>query len=117
MHELSLAKDIVDIISKSIPGAELKNVNTVLLKAGEISGVVTDSLKFAYEAVVSGSELQSSKLEIIDVPFRIMCSRCKHETTNEFGMLICSDCGSGDTQIISGNELQVVEVRLNEFSH
>jgi hydrogenase nickel incorporation protein HypA/HybF len=114
MHELSLAGDIVDIVAQSIPIEEINNIRYVVVKVGEFSGVVVDSLKFSYEAIVSGTRLEGSELEIIYIPFKLRCKSCGKTTSNEFGMMICEKCGSGNTEILSGNELQVVEVKLNE---
>ena len=114
MHELSLARDIIDIVTYNVPSSEIYNVKIVVVKVGAFSGVVTDSLKFAYEALKSNTELECSELDIIQIPFKLKCISCGKNTTNDFGMMICTECGSADTQIISGNELQVVEVKLNE---
>ncbi|HJY62862.1 MAG TPA: hydrogenase maturation nickel metallochaperone HypA [Ignavibacteria bacterium] len=113
MHELSLARDIADIVYQNVPSTELNHVKFVVVKIGEFSGVVVDSLKFSYEAIVSETELKNSGLEIIYIPFRLKCNSCGKTSYNEFGMMICEECGSGNTEIISGNELQVVEVKLN----
>lgn len=113
MHELSLAKDIVEMVYQSVPANEIKNVRFVVMKVGQFSGVVTDSLKFSYQAITSGTELESSELEVIDIPFRLKCYNCNNVTGNEFGMMICEECGSSNTEILSGDELKVQEVRLN----
>jgi hydrogenase nickel incorporation protein HypA/HybF len=113
MHELSLAKDIVDLVYQNVPSSEINQVSNVVVKVGEFSGVVIDSLKFSYRAIVADTGLEKSELEINYVPFRLRCNSCGKITSNEFGMVICEECGSGDTEILSGNELQVVEVRLN----
>jgi hydrogenase nickel incorporation protein HypA/HybF len=113
MHELSLAKDIVEMVYQCVPAEELKEVKFVVIKVGEFSGVVTDSLKFSYQAITSQTELESSELEVIDIPFILKCHNCGKESTNEFGMMICTECGSANTEILSGDELKVQEVKLN----
>jgi len=114
MHELSLARDIIDIVSQNVPSSEIKNVQSVVIKVGEFSGVVVDSLKFSYEAIIADTGLENSELEIIHIPFKLKCNSCGKTTSNEFGMMICEECGSGNTEILSGNELRVVEVKLTE---
>jgi hydrogenase nickel incorporation protein HypA/HybF len=116
MHELSLARDIVEMVYQNVPLSEINQVKFVVVKVGEFSGVVVDSLKFSYEAIVSNTELENSELEIINFPFKLKCKSCGRITSNEFGMMICDECGSGNTEIISGNELQVAEVILNSYN-
>jgi hydrogenase nickel incorporation protein HypA/HybF len=114
MHELSLAKDIIETVNQNVPNEELCRVKSVVIKVGAFSGVVADSLKFSFRAITSETELEGAELEIIDIPFILKCSDCGKETTNEIGMMLCSECGSANTEIISGGELQITEVKIQE---
>lgn len=114
MHELSLARDIIETVYQNVPKEEVSRVSSVVIKVGTFSGVVTDSLKFSFQAITSGTELEGAELETIEIPFMLKCNDCSKETTNEIGMMLCSDCGSGNTEIISGGELQIVEVKIQE---
>jgi len=113
MHELSLAKDIVEMVYQNVPAEEINEVKYVVIKVGAFSGVVSDSLKFSYQAITLDTALEGSELEIIDIPFKLKCGNCNKVTTNEFGMMLCDECGSGNTELLSGNELEVQEVKLN----
>lgn len=113
MHELSLARDIVEIVYQNVPSNEINKVKSVVVKLGQFSGVVADSLKFSYSAITSQTDLEKSELEIIDIPFELKCHSCGKITSNEFGMSVCIECGSPDTEILSGNELEVLEVRVS----
>ena len=114
MHELSIAQDILAIIRQNVPQEELKNIQSVNVKIGEMAGVVPDSLEFCFQAMVSGTEMEDSKLVIEKIPFVLVCSTCGKTSTNEFGIKICSHCSSPDTNVISGLEMQVVDIELNE---
>jgi len=114
MHELSIAQNIVEIIRQSVPNSNLKDVRGIRLKIGEVSGVVTVSLEFSYQAITSDSELSLSQLLIQKIPFRLKCNSCGKESGNEFGLRICGSCGNSDTEVISGTELQIIEVELTE---
>lgn len=113
MHELSLAKDIVEIIYQNVPAAEINRVNFVVVRVGQFSGVVTDSLKFSYQAITNQTGLENSQLEIDEIPFKLKCHNCGKTTSNEFGIALCMKCSSANTEILSGNELEVVEVKIN----
>ena len=113
MHELALARDIIDIVYQIIPASEISNVNSVVVKIGQFSGVVTDSLKFSYDAITYQTPLEKTQLKIINIPFELKCNACGIITTNEFGMAVCADCGSGNTKVLSGKELEVTEITLN----
>lgn len=112
MHELSLAKDIIDTVKQSLPAAELPKVRKIVLEIGTYSGVVSDSLNFSFEAITTDTELNEAELEIIQIPFRIKCNSCISEYEPEFPMMLCENCGSSDTVILSGNELKIKELKI-----
>ncbi len=114
MHELSLAQNIVDTIQQCVPQSDWGKVTVIRLKIGACAGVVKDSLEFSYQAVAAETVFQSSRLEIESIPFKIQCGMCGSTTENEAGFTLCTACGSSDTKIISGTELQVTEVEIAE---
>lgn len=112
MHELSIAESILDIIREHVPGDA--GVRSVRLRIGEMSGVVPDSLEFCFAAITQGTPLAGVKLEINQIPYRISCKRCGSESRTEPGMALCPLCGSSETTIVGGTELQVVEIEVDD---
>jgi len=112
MHELSIAKNIIEIIKESVEEKDLRYINKVVLKIGDLSGVVPDSLQFSLEAISTGTELEGTIYEIMKIPFTIKCKVCNNESNNELGIVKCPACGSKDTEVVSGNELLVSEIIL-----
>ena len=113
MHELSIAQNIVEIIQQSVPQHEWTNVRVVRLKVGTLSGVVPDSLDFCFGVISSQTSFPNAKLEIQRIPFAVHCSSCNETIINEVGVVVCQSCGSVETEVISGRELQVTEVELD----
>lgn len=116
MHELSVAQNIIEIIEQNVPKNEISCVRQVVLKVGEFSGVITDSLRFSYEVITAHTELQSSELRIDPIPFRLKCNSCGNITTNSYGLRECSDCLKTDTEVLSGEELNIAEIILEDKS-
>jgi hydrogenase nickel incorporation protein HypA/HybF len=114
MHELSIAQNIVEIIQQRIPESEWKQVTTVRVKVGTVAGIVPDSLKFSFQAITAESALCNARLITERIPFRIHCRVCNTTTENEDGFAICGECESTDIQILSGTELHIVEIELEE---
>lgn len=112
MHELSIAKNIVEIIKESVDEKELYEVDKVILKIGELSGVVTDSLLFSLQAITSDTQLQNAKFETVNIPFAIKCNTCGEVSNTELGIVKCPLCGDKNTEVISGNELLISEIIL-----
>lgn len=114
MHELSLAQNIVDIVHRYVPSGDASSVRSIKLRIGELSGVVADSLEFCFSAITSETSLSGTKLEIERIPFTLHCNDCKSPFTSEFGVVLCPVCGSENTEIVGGTEMQVVEIELCE---
>lgn len=114
MHELSIAQNILEIVHLYVPADELENVQFVKVKVGDVAGVVPDSLIFGYEAITADTPLENSKLDIENIPFKVLCSMCSKIFSNELGIIICPECNSSNSKILSGMELQVTEVLLKQ---
>ncbi|HEY4613458.1 MAG TPA: hydrogenase maturation nickel metallochaperone HypA [Bacteroidota bacterium] len=114
MHELSIAQGILDAVRQTVPRCDWNNVGVVRVKVGDSAGVVCESLEFSFHALVADSTLAKARLEIERVPFRIRCHSCGQTFTNEAGVVVCLLCGSTDTEILSGTELEIREVELTE---
>ena len=114
MHELSIADSIVDIVRQNVDKERLKSVRSVFLKVGTFSGVVPESLEFSYQAITASTDLEHSILVIERIPFIIRCKDCNKESVGEDGIILCSLCGSLRTTIISGRELQIKEIELDD---
>jgi hydrogenase nickel incorporation protein HypA/HybF len=115
MHELSIAQNILDIVRESVPSAELPSVRCVKLRIGEFAGVVPDSLEFSFTVLTTDTPLRDARLHIEHVPFSVLCNACGKTFTNDIGFVLCPTCGGTDTRIISGTELQVVEIEIEEI--
>jgi hydrogenase nickel incorporation protein HypA/HybF len=114
MHELSIAHDILTIIRQNVPQEELTNIENIKVKIGDMSGVVAESLEFCFQAIISETEMNNAKMVIEKIPFVLKCNSCGSESTNEFGIRVCTNCYSTDTEVLSGLEMQVIEVHLKE---
>jgi len=114
MHELSIAQNILSIIRQNVPHKELKNIQSVNVKIGNMAGVVSQSLEFCFHAITSETEMKDASLVIEKIPFVIVCISCGKTSTNKIGIRICSHCSSPDTNVLSGLEMQVVDIELIE---
>lgn len=114
MHELSVAQHLLDHVKRTIAPEDLPRVVAVRLRLGAMSGIVRDSLDFSFTAVTYGTPLEQAVLEFEVRPFVVRCRICGNRTSNELGIAVCSLCGSTDTEVESGTELDIVHVELQE---
>jgi hydrogenase nickel incorporation protein HypA/HybF len=112
MHEAGIAASILEIAEKVRAGRDAAYIAAVRVRVGEFSGVVADSLQFAFDALKSGTLAQKAFLEIESVPVAAVCRECGREAQPESNLnLWCPHC-QGPLEITSGQELDVVYVDL-----
>ncbi len=114
MHELSIAQSIVDIVGQYVPPADQEHVRKITVRIGAMAGVVPDSLEFCFTAVIHSTPLAEAVMEIEHVPFTVSCHSCNSTSATEPGLALCPLCGSVDTEVKSGTELQVVSIDVDE---
>ena len=114
MHELSIAQSIIETIKEHVPENRLPDVSSVIVKVGEMSGVIAESLKFSFSAIIVDSELRNTKLVIQEIPFVLYCNDCLSSIHTEYGLRVCSNCGNRNTKVVSGLELHVGEIVLED---
>jgi hydrogenase nickel incorporation protein HypA/HybF len=63
VHELSITRNVVAIVSER---AEGQRVTRVRLEIGRLSAVVPDSIRFCFDICAQGTPLEGAELEIIE---------------------------------------------------
>lgn len=117
MHELSIAQSIVDAVEAKAAECNATRVKGVRLKIGEASGVVTDSLAFCFEMLVSPDPVLAGAQLLIDrVPHRARCPHCAEEFDIVNFVAQCPVCKEWSSEVVSGTELQVVEMEIESSS-
>ena len=112
MHELGIAQNILHIVRQSVPVNLASDVRTVRLRVGQLSGVVPDSLEFCFSVIVNDTEMKQASLAIEQVPLVSKCRECGHRFQMDDLAFSCPACRSTQLDLISGRELEVVEIVL-----
>jgi hydrogenase nickel incorporation protein HypA/HybF len=114
VHEVSIALGMVDELMKIARENNAKKIVNVKLKIGKMSGIVTDSLKFAFDAVkLEYSLLSSAEIFIDEVPLMYKCNDCKKSfKTDNIYFPSCPDCTSYNIKLVSGEEQHIENVEV-----
>jgi hydrogenase nickel incorporation protein HypA/HybF len=115
MHEMGLALQIVEIAKASLP-AELAEarVQRVNLKVGKMAAVVPESLRFCFEVITRNTALEGAELYMEEVPVVARCRACGHEWTLSGPVFRCPACDSGNIEMLSGRELDIVSIEVEK---
>ncbi len=92
--------------------AQASKVYCIRLRVGELSGVVPDSLQFAFEALTPGTAAEGAKLDIEHVPARFWCAQCQREFVVEDTFPECPDCHVPSGELRTGRELEIASLEV-----
>jgi len=115
MHELGIANSVLQAVEKEVARHAGTRPCKVGLRIGELAAVDQDSLRFCFEAITRGTELESLQLEIELCPRRHRCGICAREFTIEDYNFRCPQCASLETECISGDELELAFLEVEEY--
>jgi hydrogenase nickel incorporation protein HypA/HybF len=114
MHELGIATSILECVQAEAnrrPGARITKVG---VKIGELAGVDVDSLQFGFEAIIKDTGLEGLVLAVESIPRVQRCPKCQHEFRMTDYDPQCPHCGEFATQCISGEELDIAYMEVDE---
>ncbi len=115
MHEVSIAWNIFKIVEEElIKNDSIGKLKIVKLKVGRLTAVVPAALDFAWGAIIKGTGLDGSKLEMEEIPILLKCNSCNKEFTIDEPVFICTECDSTSTEILTGNELDIISLIIND---
>jgi hydrogenase nickel incorporation protein HypA/HybF len=114
MHELGIAQSVLDAVEAEMGRHAGATPVAVGVRIGELSAVDGDALQFAFEVLTRDTELSGLRLEIEICLRRHRCLDCATEFTVKDFDFRCSSCGSTRSECISGDELELMYLELEE---
>lgn len=114
MHELGIASSILDCVQKEAERHPDARITKVGVKIGELAGVDQDALQFGFEVLVKDTEWEPVALEVEYVPRVQRCPKCEYEFRMTDYDPRCPLCGEVATQCISGEELDIAYMEVDQ---
>lgn len=113
MHELGLVSGILDVAIKTAREAGASRVVSVSLRIGDMAEVNEESMDFAWDILREDDPLTAeAEMQIEYVQPRSVCVSCGHEFTHDRFHLRCPECGSGQTMLLAGREMDIVSMEI-----
>lgn len=113
MHELDLARDIVDTVTDAAAQAGAVRVTMVRLRLGAYAGVEGEALQFAWDEATSATIAEGAQLQVIDVPLVVWCAWCLKEVRPvALNHLLCPQCGTAAGEIREGRDLEIESMEV-----
>jgi len=113
MHELGLINYVVKKVSKIAEEGNISKINSVTLEFGEVSGIVPSYLYSYWDWYTKKFPLfEGTKLYCEEIPAVTMCGDCKITYSTVTYGKTCPHCGSGNTWLIRGNEMNIKSIEV-----
>ena len=113
MHEMGIIAGVLDAVHASATSAGADRVLSITLTIGEMTEVVDEALTFAFEALSEGTMSEGAELKVNKVTPRSLCLSCFEEFEHDRFHRACPHCGSYETNLIAGRELQIESIEVD----
>jgi hydrogenase nickel incorporation protein HypA/HybF len=115
MHEMGIANSVLQAVRTEMglhPGTYPCKVG---VRIGEMAAVDPEALRFCFEAIILGTDLESLALGIEVCLRRHRCQLCGREFIVRDYDSRCPQCASLETTCISGDELELAYLEVEEY--
>ena len=113
MHEMGIISGVLDAVNSSAADAGATRVLAVNLRVGRMTEAIPDALQFAFEALSEGTLSQGAELILEMVEPSSFCLECGEEFSHDRFHRICPHCGSYETTLLTGRELEIASIEVD----
>jgi hydrogenase nickel incorporation protein HypA/HybF len=114
MHEAGIALNLIEAVEQRLESQPSAQVAVIHVRVGELAGVSAEALDFAFQCLSAGTPLAGARLEFEVVPLTMACEACGRTSRVEDLVFRCPACGSEQTRVSTGRELEVRTLELAE---
>ncbi|MDH3428438.1 MAG: hydrogenase maturation nickel metallochaperone HypA [Gammaproteobacteria bacterium] len=112
MHELAICQALIGQVSDVARSNRAAAVSDIFVSIGPLSGVEGPLMQNAFPIAAAGTVAGAAKLHLRSMPIRVHCEECGRESEAGMNRLVCEHCGDWRTRLISGDELLLQRVIL-----
>lgn len=116
MHELAICESLMSQVEEIARSRNKNKVCSIVIGLGPLSGVEACLLQNAYTIACADSIASDAELVIEQLPLIVRCSQCGVESQVIPNRLVCKHCGDWRTTLISGDEMMLMSVVLEDES-
>lgn len=117
MHELSLAREILNIAENTASGAGSQVITRIEIEVGSLAGIMLDALAFGLEASKNGTLAESAIIDINWIEAMGICPVCEQTYPAPALFAKCPDCPDGFLSINSGTEFKVIAIEVEDAEY
>ena len=115
MHESSIAHSILEIVEEQCSEKGCSEVDAITVRLGKATGVMPESLQFAFDALKEPTKAKNARMTIEIVPIGGACKSCNKEfdVPDVQYVFSCPHCGSASFDITRGREMEISDMEMH----
>jgi hydrogenase nickel incorporation protein HypA/HybF len=113
MHEISVMQSAMDIAVEQAKANNAQQIHRVKMRVGALSGVIPDSLEFAFDIVAQGTMAEGATLDIEFIPALCRCAACGREFEPKDFFYECPHCSALTVELLHGKELELAYLEVS----
>jgi hydrogenase nickel incorporation protein HypA/HybF len=115
MHELGIVFYIIRDVKQAAAEHGVDKVSAVTMNIGEVSTIIPDYLTDCWRwAADKETLLKGCELKVNLIPAVTHCDHCGADYETVRHGKICPHCGSGETWLLRGNEVEIAAIEVPE---
>ncbi len=115
MHEGNFTQQIVTSIVSELEKHPGYRPQRIKVKVGEMLHLEPESVRTHYALLTKGTSLEGIALELEGMPVVVNCRACHAEgAVSDHHLLFCPSCYSRDVVIVSGNDVLIDSIELEQ---
>ena len=115
MHELGIVFHIIDKVEKIAKENNVNKVTKINLEIGEVSLVIPSYFKDVWKwAIKKSTYMKECELNITIIEGISYCTNCEKTFETTKYAKICPHCGSDKTYLITGDEVNIKDIEVED---
>lgn len=114
MHEMSVAMNIWEMAQEAASRAGCKHIVSLTVQYGQISGIMPEALKMAFQALIQDTSEANASLILEMIPLNLKCPFCGTQFSGKSSADIfmpCPKCGESFGHTVeTGKELILARI-------
>ncbi len=114
MHEMGIACSVLDAVRAESLRFTGRHICKVGVRIGELAGVDPEAMRFCFDALVRGTDLEPLALEVDYCPRRHECESCGCHFFSPLDGMPCPQCGGSTSRLSGGEELELAYLEVDD---
>ena len=112
MHEVGIMQSVLDLAEREARAVGAAGISEVRMRVGRLTGLVPESLDFAFSVLREGTLAGEAQLCVEYVSGSFWCAECGREFDAEGFFCECPGCGTPSFERRRGMEMELLSLEV-----